>query len=207
MKDLLVYTADADAEAVIRSVLKRHKALDIRKIESDIERHPLRDAGMFQSGAELARMKKRQYGKALLIWDYHGSGRDKRQTAEDSQQEIQAKLNEFTWKDNSATVVLVPELEEWLWHNLSSIAVHLGWTVEILENTIDIYANARNCGRNEVYQKYPKELFEFVMRKAKRTISPRDFEQIAQKASMKDWQNSPSFYRILQTLRSWFPQV
>ena len=59
MKDLLIYVADADAEAFLRSVLVKHQALGIRAVTFDIMRHPQRDAGMVQTGAELARMQKR----------------------------------------------------------------------------------------------------------------------------------------------------
>ena len=82
MKDLLVYTADADALGLMRSVLGRPQALGIRAIDFDIERHPLRDAGMVQSGAELARMKKDRYQNALLLWDFSGCGREHRTTPE-----------------------------------------------------------------------------------------------------------------------------
>ena len=69
MKDLLLYAADADVMAFMRSVLDKPSALDIRSLSFDIERHPQRDAGMVQSGAELVRMKKGRYGNALLIHD------------------------------------------------------------------------------------------------------------------------------------------
>ncbi len=80
MKDLLVYVADADALAFMRSILNKPQALGIRPVSFDIERHPLRDAGMLQSGAELVRMHKGKYQKALLMWDHHGSGQDHKQS-------------------------------------------------------------------------------------------------------------------------------
>lgn len=114
MKDLLVYVADADALAFMEAILNRPQALGIRSVNFDIERHPLRDAGMVQSGAELARMKKGKYRRALLMWDHHGSGRDHRQTPAEVEKEIQDKLDSYTWSGNSAVTVLVPELEQWI---------------------------------------------------------------------------------------------
>lgn len=58
MKDLLVFAADADAEAFLRAVLSKPQALGIRPVTCDIKRHPQRDSGMVQSGAELVRMQK-----------------------------------------------------------------------------------------------------------------------------------------------------
>lgn len=81
LKDLLVYTADADALGFMRGLMSRPRALGVRPIDFDIERHPQRDAGMVQSGAELARLRKRMCGKALPMWYHHGSGRDHRQTS------------------------------------------------------------------------------------------------------------------------------
>ncbi len=40
MKDLYVLTADADAEAVMRSVLNRYLSMKIRQINFDIDRNP-----------------------------------------------------------------------------------------------------------------------------------------------------------------------
>lgn len=132
MKDLLVYVADADALAFLRALLNRPQALEIRPLTFDIERHPQRDAGVVQSGAELIRMNKGRYQKALLICDHHGCGREHKQTAREIEREVQDKLNSFTWEDNSAVSVLVPELEAWLWSSRQTLASHCGVTADEL---------------------------------------------------------------------------
>ncbi len=49
------------------------------------------------------------------------------------------------------------------------------------------------------------ELFGFVLHgKYKRWPLPRDFEQIAEFASLREWQKSASFARIVSILQSWF---
>jgi hypothetical protein len=53
MKDLLVYTADADALALMRAILSRPEALQIPAITFDVDRHPGRDAGVFCTGSSL----------------------------------------------------------------------------------------------------------------------------------------------------------
>jgi len=132
----LVYVADADALAFLRAILQRHQALGIRPVTFDIERHPQRDAGMVQSGAELVRMKKGRYHKALLMWDHHGSGREHRQAPNLVGQEIQGKLDSFTWSGNSSVTVLVPELEQWLWFCENAVAVHCGITQAQLDQWV-----------------------------------------------------------------------
>lgn len=206
MKDLLVYVADADALAFLRSTLTKHQALGIRSISFDIERHPQRDAGMVQSGAELTRMKKGRYKKALMMWDHHGSGRDHKQEPSEVGGEVQGKLDSYSWSQNSAVVVLVPELEQWLWHCENAVAAHCGVTTAELEQWIAERAQKLRSTILAIKREQPKELFEFLMReKLKRTISPRDFEEIGKRASVAALMACDSFRSIMETLQVWFP--
>lgn len=206
MKDLLVYVADADALAFMRSMLNKHQAIGIRAISFEIERHPQRDAGMVQSGAELARMKKGRYGKALLMWDHHGSGREHRQTPSQVADDIQAKLDAYTWSGNSAITVLVPELEQWLWHCENAVVDYCGVTPAQLVEWTEEYAQKMKCSVETLKHEHPKELFEYVMReKLKRTISPKDFEEIGRRAGIRGLMACDSFRSIVDVLRHWFP--
>lgn len=206
MKDLLIYVADADALAFMRSILNKPQALGTRPINFDIERHPLRDAGMVQSGAELARMKKGRYHKALLMWDHHGSGRDHKQSPDQVADNIQEKLNSFTWSDNSAVTVLVPELEQWLWHCENAVAAHCNVTTVQLDQWIAERGEKLGRSVDELRQQQPKELFEHVMRdRLKRTISPRDFEEIGKRAGINGLLSCDSFRSVVETLGVWFP--
>ena len=55
-------------------------------------------------------------------------------------------------------------------------------------------------------QEQPKELFEYLMReKLKRTISPRDFEEIGKRAGVTGLLACDSFRSIVHVLRLWFP--
>lgn len=206
MKDLLVYTADADALALMRALLARPVALQIRAITFDIERHPQRDAGMVQSGPELARIKKKRYHKALLIWDHHGSGRDHKQTPNEVEQDVQARLDSVTWRGNSAVTVLVPELEQWLWFGEGALARHCGVALAQLNVWAEERADKLARPVAELKAKQPKELFEHIMRdRLKRTISPRDFEEIGKLISVRRLLACDSFSSVLTTLRGWFP--
>ena len=72
MRDLVVITADADMEAVMRAVLKRPQALGIRDIAFEVRRHDGRDAGVFQNGPEVTRTLKSDFDRLLMLWDHHG---------------------------------------------------------------------------------------------------------------------------------------
>lgn len=207
MKDLLVYTADADAMAFMRSLLKRQQALGIRKVLYEIERHPLRDCGMVQSAAELVRMKKGQYNKVLLIWDHHGSGREHRQHPQDVAGEVQEKLNSYTWLGNSAVAVLIPELEQWLWFGEQALAAYYRIPMNTLHDWIQLRSDQIQSPADTLRRDKPKELFEYIVReKIKRTISPRDFEGIGAIISVPALERCQTFSLITDTLRKWFAQ-
>jgi hypothetical protein len=207
MKDLLVYVADADALGFINALLQRPPALGIRALSYDIQRHPQRDAGMVLSGAELVRMQKGRYQKALLIWDYQGCGRDHKQTPAEVAAEIQDKLDRFTWIDNSAVTLLVPELEQWLWFCETAVATHCRISPEELRQWIQQRADRFGLDMAALKANQPKEVFEHIMRdRLKRTISPRDFEEIGKRASVNALMDCDSFHAIVDVLRIWFPQ-
>lgn len=206
MKDLLVYTADADALGLMRAVLGRPQALGIRAIDFDIERHPQRDAGMVQSGAELARMKKDRYHNALLLWDFSGCGREHRTTPEGLETEIQTKLDRYSWSGRSATTVLVPEIEAWLWYCEPALVAHCGVSAPEIEGWLQGHAAKQRKTLELLKQEQPKELFEHLMReRLRRTISPRDFEEIGKRASITRLRECSSFDQIVSRLQGWFP--
>jgi hypothetical protein len=206
MKDLLVYTADADALGLMRALLKRPKAMGIRPIEFDIERHPQRDPGMVQSGAELARMKKGSYHKALLLFDFAGSGREHRMTPESLEASIQAKLDDYSWSGRSSTTVLVPEIEAWLWYCEPALVAHCGVPATEIDDWLHEYSAKSGKALETLKKDQPKELFEhLIYERLRRTISPRSFEEIGKRASIKRLLNCASFNRITACLRNWFP--
>ena len=208
MKDLLVYLADADALAFLRSILQKPRALSTRDFSFEILRHPLRDAGMVQSGAELARMKKREYSKALLVWDHHGSGQDHKMSPTEAVTKMQEKLDLYTWSNNSAVVVLSPELEQWLWYCESALCTYLKIEDKVLTRWIKERADTLNSTPDELIARQPKELFEHIMRdKVKRTISPKDFEEIGKLSSVKSLLNCASFRELYDALGDWFPET
>jgi len=206
MKDLLVYTADADALSLMRAVLTRPQALGIRPIEFHIDRHTGRDPGMVQSGPELTGMMKDGYHKALLLWDFHGCGREHRMTPQALETEVQGRLNDISWSGRSAATALVPEVEVWLWYCEPALAKHCGVTVDEIASLLRTFAKQQGKALEILKQEQPKELFEHLMIKGlSRTITSRDFEEIGRHASIKGLRKCPSFERIVGILQSWFP--
>src|ERR1035438_5004683 len=134
MKDLLVYTACRDSQVTIQAILGRCRALGIGALDYHVERCPGHDPGMVNKGPELVRMQyKGHFAKAILVWDHHGSDWDLRYSPEQAALHMQHRLDTCTWKDASAAIVVVPELEEWLWHDPAALCRHWGITPETLD--------------------------------------------------------------------------
>jgi hypothetical protein len=207
MKDLFVLTADSDSQAVMRTVLVRPRDLGIRQITAEIRRFPGRDSGMVKDGPEIARamVKKSDYSRLILIWDHHGSGWHDR-APEDAVSRIQQRLDSSTWTDRSAAIVVVPEIEEWLWHCPQSIAGHFDISVDKLNALVTQLSTKLSRSRDRCCRELPKELFERVLYERKRRGPlPEDFESLAASANLNSWRASETFARLATVLEEWFP--
>ncbi|MBI4909320.1 MAG: hypothetical protein HY820_37220 [Acidobacteria bacterium] len=192
MRDLFVYTADADAVAVVRVVLAKCP------LTHKVEPHEGRDSGMIKDGPETIRRKLRkdEYGKAILLWDHHGSGREAT-PPQKAERNLALRLEYCTWKDRSAAIVVVPELEEWLWQDPRAIERFYGLdSVHLTE--------AAKQAMNQ-----PKEALVAVHYKVRRKakLQPADFEKLSTLANHRLWRKCPSFNRFMNTLEMWFPHI
>jgi hypothetical protein len=207
MKDLFVLTADSDAQALLRSVLRRHEDLRIRQISFDVQRFTGRDSGIVKEGPEIARVlvNKRDYSRLILVWDHHGSGWHERKP-EQAVDRIQQRLDGATFAERSAAIVIVPELEEWLWHCPRSIGRLLGFGMEELDPVTEHVAGRLGLPKQRCCREKPKEIFEAILyRQRRRKPLPEDFERLGSLSNLEDWCNSKTFARLVEILRTWFP--
>jgi hypothetical protein len=191
MTDLFVLTADAAMSAVFNAILARHEAMGIRQISFESAKHPGRDSGVFTTGPELIRPKRKtEYAYVLIAFDHHGS--NCREPPDFCRRKVQLRLDDMSWRDRSNVVVIDPELEEWLWHNPASIAKTLDCSVSSL--------------RLEETPHDPKQsLTRAFLEHKNRGPRPGDFGDIARHASLHAWTSSPSFRILKETLQNWFP--
>lgn len=207
MKDLFVLTADSDAQALIKALLERYRDLQIHPITFDVQRFVGRDSGMVKEGPEIARalVKKADYSRLILVWDHHGSGWENLSGAEAAAR-IRQRLDGVTWIGRSAAIVVVPELEEWLWRCPASVARHLGSTSDDFDNVVASAASGLKWSRERCCRERPKELFEAVLyqRKRRRPL-PEDFKMLGSSANLTNWSDSDTFGQLVAILRSWFP--
>ncbi|NGZ28245.1 MAG: hypothetical protein G8345_15300 [Magnetococcales bacterium] len=205
MKDLLVLVADADAEAIMRAILERPQAMGIRPITFGIQRHPMRDSGVFTKGAELTRMWKGNYQYVLVMFDYHGSGCTA--TVDKCLQEVDSQLDRITWSGHYLVTILQPEVEEWLWQTKSSIEEFFNISPEKMGEYIGKFCKKYDCKNDmDSMARYPKELIDYICHQVlnKGHLLPRDYQKIASHASLVSWQKSPSFQGMVTKLQEWF---
>jgi hypothetical protein len=161
---------------------------------------------MVKSGADLAAMvvRKTEYSHLLLMWDHRGSGREDRAPA-DSEQRVRDRLVQMTWQNRSDAIVIVPELEAWLWQNPSAIKKYLQITERDLRMVGVRCAAKYGCDERNLCTEYPKEFFELAMyQQQRRKPLPRDFELIARGAQLAEWHQNTSFAALVNILRRWF---
>ena len=195
--DLVVLVADADAEWTIRTLLeKRQAALQIRAIQSKFIRDPGRDAGTFLNAPTTLRSYLGRANHVLVMLDREGSGREQKFSAEEMEADLEKRLQATGWAD-AVAIVLDPELEIWVWSRSPHVALALGLSPEALATVLAQFAqNAQ--GKPE----RPKEAMLAALRQSKRPHSPRIFQELAGKVSLRA--NERAFDRLRTTLQSWF---
>lgn len=163
---------------------------------------------MVKEGPEIARMKvqKADYTRLILIWDHHGSGWHAMDPGA-AIAKIQQRLNGVTWENRSAAIVLVPELEEWIWHCRASLAGHFRLAPAGFERIIEAIALRHGLQIERFARELPKEFFgELFYQQRRCQPLPADFANLAESANLEAWASSASFNRFRTVLRDWFPE-
>ena len=112
--DLFVLTADSQIQRTIETLLThRRRALNIRDITFDVQRHPRRDPGCRNASIEFLETTRVSHGKAMVVFDFDGSG-EKRLNASGLEDQMEQEACARRWEhDRVAFVIIDPELEAW----------------------------------------------------------------------------------------------
>lgn len=130
-KDLIVLTADPQMQGTIATLLtERRRSLGISDLTFDVRAHPDRDSGCRTASASALSPLRRDYRKAMVIFDFHGSGAHSI-TAPELESQLERQLETAGWSlDDVAVVVIEPELEAWIfgpsWRRRSMVSVRAG---------------------------------------------------------------------------------
>lgn len=209
MPDLVILSPDGAYKQVLPVLLKRHQALGIRAITFDVVSDPYHDA----SGqiVELLRPYLTSHGKALVVRDIEGSGKEAGGAAA-LEAELMESLVQNGWQaENSAALVLEPEIESWL--RLGS--THMDALIKRLarrekdktddwRNVAESLAQAHGGWLQAGKPARPKEVYQGVLRQYGISPSNAWLGELASKESLMGCA-VPTFNRFRELVRNWFP--
>lgn len=202
MTDLIVLTADKDAHLAFDALLRRHEALDIRRITWSIIRSPEHDPGVLRQCALLLQLYVGTHRHALVVLDRRGCGKE-HCSREELEQQLERELSENGWRERCAAIVLDPELEAWVWSDSPEVGATLGWA----GRSPDLHSWLRNAGYLGVGDRKPKRPKEAMQQALREVRTPRSsalFAALAKKVSVRRC-NDPAFDKLRATLNQWFP--
>jgi len=202
-KDLIVLVPDVDMENALTQILRRHKSLDVRPIDFEVIRYVGKaDPGCYGQSHSFLLPRFGDFEHALVIFDHEGSGQERR-SAEDVEAEVAQRLRRTGWGDRADAVVIVPELEAWIWGPSPQVARTLGWRER--PAALREWLEEKNLWRRgQAKPLDPKQAMEAALRELKRPRSASIYRELASKVSLRHCRDR-SFRRLVQILRSWFP--
>lgn len=205
MKKLIVMTADLDIENAVKGLLTRSKSLGINDIslkdDVDFVRHSNRDSGCYMHAAEFLRYAVGKYEHALVMFDREGCGNESDEVSLLTAK-VEGELNVSGWK-SSATVVLDPELESWVWSLSPFVEEELGWKGSV--PTLREWLMTKGFLKKEAIKPHrPKEALEAALREKRKPRSPRIYLNLARRVSLAHCSDK-SFSKFKRIMAEWFP--
>ncbi len=198
-KDLLVLTADKDANLGIGALLNRQVDLGIRSITFECRSHPKHDSGVLIGAHDFLRPFLRYFEYALVVFDLEGCGREGLGRA-GVERKIHENLTANGWQGRCEVVAINPELESWVWDETLRVAPALGWDKQRLA---DWLRREEFLAGTTVKPVRPKEAFREAMRAAKRQMSSSVFQDLAKSANVTGCTDA-AFRKFLLTIQLWF---
>jgi hypothetical protein len=202
MSDLVCLVADKNMEAAVEGLLGRPKALGIRPAKFDLLVHPRRDPGCFREAAEFLRTYRASHEHALVVLDREWEGAPGA-TADEMQQMLEEQLTRAGLRDWAQVVIIVPELEVWLFSDSPHVEQSLGWSrqPERLRSWLDSQGLWPSTSDKPTDPKLAVEQALYHVRKPR---SSSIYRALASTVSVERC-TDPSFARLKALLRQWFP--
>jgi len=202
MKDLVVLVADRNIEHALRGLLGRSGALGIHEIDYDLFVHPRRDPGCLKESQDFLRPLHSEYRYAMVVFDHDGCGQENENPAALSER-TKHGLEKNGWPGRGEVVILVPELEVWVWRSSPHVAEVLGWANRQppLREWLEAH---EHWPPHSPKPTHPKEAMQAALREARVPRSSAIYQTLAEVADLGG-HSEPAFLRLTETLRRWFP--
>ena len=199
---LVVVTADRTMPAAVETLLRsRTGELGIRRTSFLVLRHHEADPGCRTNSVEVARGHLRDAERLLVVFDYDGCGSTK--PPEEIEKQVEDDLARNGWKGRSKAIVIVPELESWVWGRSEGAARALGWkrgfpALRAWLAARDLWPPAHAKPPD------PKKAAERVLRRLGRNLDTDFYRDLAADADFRDCRD-PAFCALRDILREWYP--
>lgn len=202
LRPLVIVVPDKTYRVVLAAILRRHNSLAISSITPDILVHMDRDPGCLNDAPALLRSFLPTHEHALVMFDWHGCGRENH-TAAKLQEDVEGALRGTGWGNRAACVVVYPELEAWVWSDSPHVDRCLGWAGR--QPSLRQWLSQQGLW-NPDHPKptNPQEAMELALREVRTPKSSSIFEELAASVSLSRCVD-PAFLRLRETLGRWFP--
>lgn len=204
MKDLVILAADKDLRTALEALLKRDQSLGIRPITFTVFTEPGHDPACARTGVQFLDQFVGQFQRALLMFDYEGSGMEQTCTPDELQTTLDTQLHGGPWGTNAKTLLLNPELEAWVWSDSPQVSEAIRWKGSRESLTAWLIQEGR-LAQGQPKPPRPKEAFDAALYAAGQPHSASLFGRLAENVSFRRC-TDPSFDKFCQILREWFPR-
>jgi hypothetical protein len=201
MIDLVCLVADKNMEAVVSAVLGRHEALGIRPITRELIVHPQHDSACYHNPTPLLRPYRREASHALVLLDRDWAGVPDK-PVEQLEADVGEQLSQLA-PDWARGIVIVPEIEVWLFSRSPRLDEALGWRGR-RPALSEALATAQLWPESAPKPTDPKRAMEWALQRVQRPRSSSIYGGIAATLGTRDC-TDPSFRRFQATLQAWFP--
>ena len=204
MKDLVVIAADKQMQRTVETLLAhRYQALGIAQVIFDVLRHPQKDPGCRTASEALLTPSRNRYRKAIVVFDYHGSG-EKNLTASELESALESRLCSQGWESESiAFVVIDPELEAWVFGATDrQLERVVNWSQP--KSARDWLTDQGKLNEGDVKPKDPKAAINALLTQIRKPLDSALFIDLAQTVSLNRCRDR-AFNKFRSTLQRWFP--
>ena len=199
--DLVLLAAVKNIEHGLRGLLSRPEAIGIRAITSKIYVHPQRDPACARKAHEFLRQFASDYHRALVVFDHQGCGRENREPTQ-LEEDLRPQLAVNGWDGRAQAIVIVPELEAWVFSTSPDVETCLKWTGPAPLRT---WLQDKGLWPQErAKPPDPKTALEKALATLRRPRSSAIYESLGRTVDLAGCHDG-AFNRLTTVLQQWFP--